>query len=127
MVNSVQNYDAAKDEQLGVLMDEAVSIVPRCSFVRIRTIVRDAGECVTALVLCAAAETPVYKWFALQDKSSKRIPSATVRTQTIHEVIGHAFNHGCDISCYTTDPDLYLYVTLDPTKISRLFDTFLTN
>lgn len=127
MVNSVQNYEAAQEERIGDLMDEAVSIAPRCSFFRVKTNIPGLGERTTALVLCAASGTPTFDWFALQDDSSQRTPSAAMRKQTVREVIRHSLVHGCDISCYTTDPELYLYVTTDPQRIDYLFDTILTD
>lgn len=127
MVNSIQNYSASKEETIGALMDEAVSVAPQCSFFRVKTIIPGFEECATALVLCAVGGTPTYKWFALQDSSPKRVPAATIRNQTVHEVICNSLMHGCDISCYTTDPDLYLYATTDPAKIDNLFRTILNN
>lgn len=127
MIDSVQRYDGAKDEALGVLMDEAIAKFPKAAFFRMNASAPVRPETAIGLILCVMKGSPTYEYFAKNYPPTRYVPASGMRVRTIHATFMQAWMRQSDISCYTENPDSFIFATVNPEVVDYLFREVLKN
>lgn len=105
---------------LGTIMDEAMAAVPRVAYYRDRVMIEGRKTFTYGLVICAAKGTPIFDDLVRNKPSQRTVPACQMRMRTVDETLRQTAWRMHDIGCQTTDPDLYLFATVDPTMIDYL-------
>lgn len=120
MKNSSEHNEAIDNIPLSLIMDEAVSAIPRIGYYRVRAHVEGHEQFTYGLVLCAAKGTTLYDRMVERETVKKTVPASQMRSRTIGETLRQAAGRMHDIGCMTTEPELYLLATINPTTIDLL-------
>lgn len=105
---------------LGTIMDEAVAATPRISYYRARTKIEGQESFTYGLVICAAKGTSMYDELVSRESDRKTVSACEMRTRTLGATLRQTAIRMHDIGCITTEPNLYLFATINPATIDFL-------
>lgn len=128
MLNHIQNLGADNnlqsgempDESLSVLMDEAIVVSPRAAVRRWNIQPPGMKSFCAGLLICAAATSPVFNLLMAICPTTKTTSSDSMRTRTLHASLKQAAHRTNTLASHTTDPELFLLVTVDQSVIDQL-------
>ena len=120
MKREVKDLEELANVPLGEIMDEAVSAAPRIAYYRVRSKVPGHEVFTSGLVLCAAKGSPIYGDLVGRDPNKSTVPACQMRLRTVGATLRQTAGRMHDIGCLTTDPDLYLFSTVNPSTIDYL-------
>lgn len=125
MSEPVEYNEEIANVPLATIMDEAVASNPRIAYYRVRADAEDHERFTCGLVLCAAEGTIIYDKLVDREASTKTVPACQMRTRTIGETLRQTADRMHDIGCLTTDPELFLFATINPATIDFLENQLL--
>ncbi len=120
MKREVKDLEELESIPLGEIMDEAVAATPRIAYYRVRTKVPGHEVFTSGLVLCAAKGSPIYDDLAGRDTSPSAVPACQMRSRTVGATLRQTAGRMHDICCLTTDPELYIFASVNPATIDYL-------
>jgi len=120
MKSEVKDLEELANVPLGEIMDEAVAAMPRIAYYRVRAKVPGHDMFTSGLVLCAAKGSPIYDDLVERDTGPSAVPACQMRLRTVGATLRQTAGRMHDIGCLTTEPDLYLFATVNPATIDYL-------
>ena len=120
MKRSYNLNEEIENIKLGTIMDEAVAATPSVAYYRVRAMIEGHKTFTYGLVICAAKGTLIFDELARFNSTQRTVPACQMRMRTIGEALRQTAERMHDIGCQTTDPDLYLFATINPYTIDHL-------